>query len=100
MLDLIWIKIVQVALILVFPNFDRLDFYSCSCLLIEFFVVGIISFDERGQGVDSNTCIILVVLLYIEIIREFMLGRALSSLILETSEDGNLHLQWAACSAA
>lgn len=27
MFDLLWIKTVQVALILVFPNFDRLDFF-------------------------------------------------------------------------
>lgn len=48
MFDFIGIKTAQVALMLAFPNFG-LDFYSCGCLL-SIFVVGVISFDKRGQG--------------------------------------------------
>lgn len=53
--------------------------------------MGIISFDKKGHRVDSSTPI-MVVLFYIEIIREFILGSALCILILEASKDGNLHL--------
>lgn len=50
--------------------------------------MGMISLDKRGQGVDlyhSDSSLEIVLLI------EIMLGRDLSSLVLETSKDGNLH---------